>query len=193
MLDLRSEGAGPGGGFDPLSIKSMLMIGIVALWKKNLKTFLPGSSYIQLRSVKSMLFTVTVLRYQHRWGFWSHPWLVLIRHWQIDYSRDGQQMGEKIPCRLWSCSLVYMSAAFRYWSAGISTKLLYWRSGTALWLCSILARFKVVISSYCSIEVTLKQNLAARLCTDSTLAMSVFVTGGHTVEAYSSCGRTIDL
>ena len=65
----------------------------------NLKTFVKGGSYVQLKSVKSMLFTVTVLGYQQWWGSWSHPQLVLIWHWQADYSRDGLQMGKRIPCR----------------------------------------------------------------------------------------------
>ena len=69
-----------------------------------------GGSYVQLKSVKRMLFTVTVFEYQHWWGSWSNPLLVPIWHWQADYSRDGPQMGKRIPCRRWwnnnSCNVL---------------------------------------------------------------------------------------
>ena len=52
----------------------------------------------------------------------------------------------------------------------------------------------------CNIEVVLeydeksfKQNLAARLCTDSSLWMFRLVWGSQTQEVYSRIGRTSDL
>ena len=48
----------------------------MAKWGSYLKIFLMGGWHLQLKSVKNMLFTITVSGYLHQQGAWSNSKLI---------------------------------------------------------------------------------------------------------------------
>ena len=93
----------------------------------NLKTLVQGGSYVQLKSVKNMLFTVTVLGYQHWWGSWSSiVGADMAMAGRLFQRREKGSLVGVDGTILYQESLLMTFSWYTsgYWSAGISTRLL---------------------------------------------------------------------